>query len=126
MSGFSTARVNGTITEQLGTNGYGPYYEFFYKWPILTFSLPFLAAVVAFYSALQIVLLRVKGRKYRLTEKKLQSPRVQYFLSFLLRTNALILGVASNVVTLVYGRFENEFIRVCIVAMVQLFSFYAD
>ena len=43
-----------------------------------------------------------------------------------MRINALILGVASNVVTLMYGRFENEFIRVCIVAMVQLFSFYAD
>lgn len=43
-----------------------------------------------------------------------------------MRINALILGVASNAVTLVYGRFENEFIRVCIVAMVQLFSFYAD
>lgn len=43
-----------------------------------------------------------------------------------MRINALILGVASNIVTLVYGRFENEFIRVCIVAMVQLFSFYAD
>ena len=59
-------------------------------------------------------------------EKKLQAPKVQLFLSYLLRGNALILGIVSNIITLLYGRFENEFIRVCIVAMVQLFSFYAD
>ena len=43
-----------------------------------------------------------------------------------MRINAFLLGIVSNIVTLMYGRFENEFIRVCLVAMVQLFSFYAD
>ena len=48
------------------------------------------------------------------------------FLVTLLRLNAFILGIGSNLVALVYGRFENEFIRVSIKAAVALFTFYAD
>lgn len=68
---------DGAAVAGTDTGDYGPYFIFFYKWPILTFSLPFMMASVAFYSSLQIVIMRVKGRKYRHLEKKLQSPKVQ-------------------------------------------------
>lgn len=56
---------------------YGPYYDFFYRVPVFTFVLPFLVALFAFYLSLRIVVSRVRGRKYRKMEKKLQAPKVQ-------------------------------------------------
>ena len=72
------------------------------------------------------VVRRVKGRKFTDFQSKLRSPKVLEFLVTLLRVNAFILGIGSNLVALLYGRFENEFIRVSIKAAVALFTFYAD
>ena len=68
--------TDGAAAAETDTGAYGPYYQFFYKWPVLTFSLPLLMAVTAFYLSLQVVLSRVKGRKYRFFDKKLESPKV--------------------------------------------------
>lgn len=40
--------------------------------------------------------------------------------------NGIVLGIGSNIIALVYGKFENEFIRVSIKAAAALFTFYSD
>ena len=93
---------------------------------MFAFCLPFLLAILLFPCILIPVVRRVKGRKFTDFQSKLRAPKVLDFLTNLLRVNAFLLGIGSNVVALVYGRFENEFIRVSIKAAVALFTFYAD
>lgn len=47
-------------------------------------------------------------------------------LTFILQLNGIMLGFGSNVIALLAGKFEAEFLRVAIKASVAMFTFYAD
>lgn len=59
-------------------------------------------------------------------QKKIQSPKMLSALTFILQLNGIMLGFGSNVIALLAGKFEAEFLRVAIKASVAMFTFYAD
>ena len=59
-------------------------------------------------------------------QKKIQSPKMLATLTFILQVNGIGLGFGSNVISLLAGKFEAEFLRVAIKASVAMFTFYSD
>ena len=59
-------------------------------------------------------------------QKKIQSPKMLSWLTFILQVNGITLGIGSNVVALFAGKFDHEFLRISIKAAVAMFTFYAD
>ena len=48
------------------------------------------------------------------------------WLTFICQVNGILLGFGSNIIALLAGRFEHEFLRVSVKASVAMFTFYAD
>ena len=64
--------------------------------------------------------------RYNTIERKLKSKKVVEFLIYWLRASALIQGTLPNIVVLVFAKFENEFLRICLKVFMAVFTFYAD
>jgi hypothetical protein len=93
-------------------------YDLLYSMHYLTFSLPFLIALIGFYSWYARKFIKFPPR---LREKKLAEVQIK-----LLKKVSLCLIFGSNVLILAHGTFENEFMRVLICIICGLFGFYSN
>ena len=75
-------------------------------------------SLLVFYSWYTLKFLRYPPRQ---RSKRLASDQVRY-----LKRLAVLLGFGSNALVLIYGKFDNEFVRVLLCSIACLFVFYSN